>query len=26
LEYSPVRLINGRLDEDLAPEPRMKPI
>jgi hypothetical protein len=26
LEYSAVRFINGGVDEDLAPEPRMKPI
>jgi len=26
LEYSAVRFINGGMDEDLAPEPRMKPI
>ncbi len=24
LEYRPVRLINGGVDEDFAPEPRMK--
>jgi hypothetical protein len=26
LEYTAVRFINGGVDENLAPEPRMKPI